>query len=121
MGTQSISIVDVATAWSELRAIVGAEHMRAAVPEDAVDGLLPQMVIEPTNPEETASVLETAAKAGLRVIPRGGATKMDWVNPPRDGELIVSTRRLNRVLEHAWGDMTATVEALCTFTQLQQT
>ena len=121
MGTQPISIVDVATAWSELRAIVGAEHMRAAVAEDAVDGLLPQMVIEPGNPEETASVLETAAKAGLRVIPRGGATKMDWGNPPRDGELIVSTRRLNRVLEHAWGDMTATVEAGCTFTQLQQT
>ena len=121
MGTQPISVADVATAWSELRAIVGAEHMRAAVAEDAVDGLLPQMVIEPGNPEETASVLETAAKAGLRVIPRGGATKMDWGNPPRDGELIVSTRRLNRVLEHAWGDMTATVEAGCTFTQLQQT
>jgi len=121
MGTQPMSIADVTTAWSELRAIVGAEHMRAAVAEDAVDGLLPQMVIEPGNPEETASVLETAAKAGLRVIPRGGATKMDWGNPPRDGELIVSTRRLNRVLEHAWGDMTATVEAGCTFTQLQQT
>ena len=121
MGTQPISVADVATAWSELRAIVGAEHMRAAVAEDAVDGLLPQMVIEPGNPEETASVLETAAKAGLRVIPRGGATKMDWGNPPRDGELIVSTRRLNRVLEHAWGDMTVTVEAGCTFTQLQQT
>jgi len=121
MGTQPISIADVATAWSELRAIVGAEHMRAAVSEDAVDGLLPQMAIEPGNPQETASVLETAAKAGLRVIPRGGATKMDWGNPPRDGELIVSTRRLNRVLEHAWGDMTATVEAGCTFTQLQQT
>ena len=121
MGTQPISVADVATAWSELRAIVGAEHMRAAVAEDAVDGLLPQMVIEPGNPEETASVLETAAKAGLRVIPRGGATKMDWGNPPRDGEVIVSTRRLNRVLEHAWGDMTATVEAGCTFTQLQQT
>ena len=121
MGTQPISIADVATAWSELRAIVGAEHMRAAVPEDAVDGLLPQMVIEPGSPQETASVLETATRAGLRVIPRGGATKMDWGNPPRDGELIVSTRRLNRVLEHAWGDMTATVEAGCTFTQLQQT
>ena len=121
MGTQPISIADVATAWSELRAAVGAEHMRAAVPEDAVDGLLPQMVIEPGSPQEIASVLETATRAGLRVIPRGGATKMDWGNPPRDGELIVSTRRLNRVLEHAWGDMTATVEAGCTFTQLQQT
>ena len=51
---------------------------------------------------------------------------MDWGNPPRGGEiqngaLILSTRRLNRVVEHAWGDMTATAEAGCTFQQLQQT
>jgi len=33
---------------------------------------------------------------------------------------MLSTRRLNRVVEHAWGDMTATVEAGCTFQHLQQ-
>jgi glycolate oxidase FAD binding subunit len=65
--------------------------------------------------------LKIATGAGLQVIPRGGATKMDWGNPPRSGELMLSTRRLNRVVEHAWGDMTATVEAGCTLQQLQQT
>ena len=124
MGTQSssgASIAGVETAWSDLRALVGAEHMRAASREDAVDGILPQMVIEPGNPDEVAAALKIATAAGLKVIPRGGATKMDWGNPPRSGELILSTRRLNRVVEHAWGDMTATVEAGCTFQQLQQT
>ncbi len=75
-------------AWSDLRAIVAAEHMRAATPEDAVDGVQPQMVIEPGSPDEIARVLQTATGAGLQVIPRGGATKMDWGNPPRGGDLL---------------------------------
>jgi glycolate oxidase FAD binding subunit len=84
------------------------------------------MVIEPGTPEEVADALKIATGAGLRVMPRGGGTKMDWGNPPRSaelpsGELIFSMRRLNRVMEHAWGDMTATVEAGCTFQQFQQT
>jgi glycolate oxidase FAD binding subunit len=115
------SVAGVEAAWSDLRAISGAEHMRAATPEDAVDGVQPQMVIEPGSPDEIARVLKTATSAGLQVIPRGGASKMDWGNPPRGGDLIISTRRLNRIVEHAWGDMTATVEAGCTLRQLQQT
>jgi glycolate oxidase FAD binding subunit len=115
------SVAGSEAAWSDLRAISGAEHMRAATPEDAVDGIQPQMVIEPGSPDEIARVLKTASSAGLQVIPRGGATKMEWGNPPRGGDLIISTRRLNRIVEHAWGDMTATVEAGCTLAQLQQT
>jgi glycolate dehydrogenase FAD-binding subunit len=114
-------VAGVEAAWSDLRAIVGVEHMRLASPEDAVDGVQPQMLIEPGSPDEIARVLKTARGAGLQVIPRGGATKMDWGNPPRGGDLITSTRRLNHIVEHAWGDMTATVEAGCTLRQLQQT
>ena len=62
----------VEAAWSDLRAIVGVEHMRLASPEDAVDGVQPQMVIEPGSPDEIARVLKTARGAGLQVIPRGG-------------------------------------------------
>ncbi len=132
MGTRSsASTAGVETALSDLRALVGAEHMRASSAEDAVDGVLPQMVVEPGNAEEVAGALKIATGAGLQVIPRGGATKMDWGNlfqgrearagESRTGELMLSTRRLNRVVEHAWGDMTATVEAGCTFQQLQKT
>ena len=113
--------IDVDAALNNLRAMVGEEHTRASVAEDTVDGVLPRMVIEPGSPEELALVLKTVTEAGLQVIPRGGATKMEWGNPPRSATVIVSTRRLNRVLEHAWADMTATVEAGCTFQQLQRT
>ncbi len=109
------------TAWSDLQVLVGAERFRTSKLEEAVDDVLPHMFIEPANPEEVAGALKIATGAGLQVIPRGGATKMDWGNPPRSGELMLSTRRLNRVVEHAWADMTATVEAGCTLQQLQQT
>jgi glycolate dehydrogenase FAD-binding subunit len=92
-----------------------------ATPQDAVDGIRPQMVIEPANQQEVAAVMKVATSAGLRVLPRGAGTKMECGNPPRAGELILSTRRMNRVLEHAHGDMTATVEAGCNFQQVQDT
>ena len=34
---------------------------------------------------------------------------------------MLSTVRLNRVLEHAWADLTVTVEAGCTIAELQRT
>ena len=36
-------------------------------------------------------------------------------------DLILSTARLNRVIEHAWADLTVSVEAGCTFQNLQNT
>jgi glycolate oxidase FAD binding subunit len=115
------SVVDIEAAWSDLRSLVGTEHLRKAAREDTVSGILPQMVVEPGAPGEVANVLKTAAQAGLHVLPRGGGTKMEWGNPPRNSDLIVSLRRLDRVVEHAWGDMTATVEAGCTVQRLQET
>src|SRR5208282_943985 len=35
------SVAGVETAWSDLRALVGAEHLRASLLEDAVDDVLP--------------------------------------------------------------------------------
>ncbi len=119
------AIAGAEAAWRDLRALVGQENVRTGGEHDAADGIVSQMIIEPANAAEVARALKIATDAGLHVIPRGGGTKMDWGNCLRrdgqSGELILSTRRLNRVIEHAWGDMTATVEAGCTFQQFQQT
>src|SRR5712691_9490753 len=110
-----------AAPWAELRAIVGDAHLRPATADDAVDGIPAQQVIEPGSPEELSRVLRAADAAGLAVIPRGGGTKLGWGLPPRRTDLILSTARLNRVIEHAWADMTATIEAGCTVAALQRT
>jgi glycolate oxidase FAD binding subunit len=57
-------------------------------------------VSEPLSVAEAAEILRRASQDGTRVsIEREG------------GDVIVSTRYLNRVLEHETGDLTATVEA----------
>ena len=66
-----------------------------------------------------ASLLCCANEADVSVIPRGGGTKLDWGNAPTKGEVILSTVRLDRILEHAWADLTVTVEAGCTVQALQ--
>ncbi len=104
----------------ELLSIVGNEHLRPAESGDAVCGVRPQFVAEPETERQLAAALAFANHAGVAVVPRGGGTKLDWGNPPKRAELILSTARLNRILEHAWADLTVTVEAGCTLQSLQQ-
>jgi glycolate oxidase FAD binding subunit len=100
---------------------VAPENLRAATAGDAVCGVLPQFVAEPNDEQQLAAALSLANEAGIAVIPRGGATKLDWGNPPKKADLILSTARLNRIVEHAWADLTVTVEAGCTLKSLQKT
>src|SRR3989442_13588469 len=88
---------------------------------DEVDGVASGAVVEPGTAEDLAMVLACANRRGLTVIPRGGGTKLDWGNPPPHADLVLSTARLGRGLEHAWGDMTATGQAGCTVAQFQRT
>jgi glycolate dehydrogenase FAD-binding subunit len=104
-----------------LRAIVTPQYMRQASAADSVAGALPRLVVEPGTERELAKVLKLADDAGLAVIPLGGGTKREWGNPPGRADLILSTTRLNRILEHAWADLTVTVEAGCTIAELQGT
>ena len=78
-------------------------------------------VVEPADEQETAAILRNANETGRAVIPTGGGTKLDWGNPPRKADILLSMRRQNRVIEHAWADLTVTVEAGCTIAELQRT
>jgi glycolate oxidase FAD binding subunit len=111
--TKNVSLED-------LQEIVGAEHAREATPEDAVDGVEPSFVAEPGSVEETSELLRLASDEGLAVAPRGGRTKMGWGNPPRDLDLIVSTTRMNEVIEHVPGDQVVRVQAGMMLQDLQE-
>ncbi len=110
----------IEVAWTDLEAIVGREYMWPACSRDIIDDLQPARVIAPADAQEIAKVLQYCSSAGLAVIPRGGGTKLGWGNRPQKADLVLSTERLNRVIEHAWGDMTTTVEGGCTIASLQQ-
>ena len=104
-----------------LRAVMGPANLRAASAVDAISSVLPEFVAEPDDEKQLAKVLSLANDAGIAVAPRGGATKLDWGNPPKRADLILSTARLNRIVEHAWADLTVTVEAGCLLQSLQKT
>lgn len=85
-----------------------------------VDGRTPAAVVLPGSVEETAQVVRHAAAAGVPVVPWGGGTRMALGAPPPDGAVVVSTRRLARVIEHEPGDLTATVQAGITLGALEE-
>ncbi|HLJ69290.1 MAG TPA: FAD-binding oxidoreductase [Chloroflexota bacterium] len=102
-----------------LREIVGA-HVWEAGTEDAIDGVQPALVIEPGSVEEAAAVLRLANENNLAVAPRGGGSKLGWGNPPERLDWILSTVRMNRVLEHAAGDLVVRVQAGACLRDVQQ-
>lgn len=109
------------TLWTEIGDIIGPAHIREAPPDDFVAGVPAQMVAEPGNAEEVAAILRRCSQGGIAVIPRGDGSKLSWGNAPRAANLILSMKRLNRVLEFAHSDLTATVQAGCPIYDFQQT
>src|SRR5206468_10558593 len=96
---------------SAIIALLDPEHVRPASPADAVSGVRPELVVDPGTEKELAEVLRLSTEAGLAVIPRGGGTKLCWGTPPLRADLILSTARLDEVIERAWADLTVTVQA----------
>jgi glycolate oxidase FAD binding subunit len=106
---------------AEIDRIVSREYIRAGEAADAIDGIIPKLVVAPQNAAEVAGILQLANDLELKVVPRGGATKAAWGNPPLGADVVLETHRLTQVVEHAWGDMTATVQAGCSVAKLQET
>jgi glycolate oxidase FAD binding subunit len=85
---------------------------------DAVDGVLPRLVVVPRTPEAVAAVLAWASSERLSVLVRGGGSKFEWGRPPDRFDVLLETRALDRVIAHSRGDLTATVEAGVTLREL---
>jgi len=81
----------------------------------------PRCIVYPHTPEELAEVMTLAHREQWRVLPCGSGSKLGWGGLVEGAEVVVSTQRLNRLIEHAVGDLTVTVEAGCKFSHLQQT
>lgn len=96
-------------ALARLAAIAGPEHARAD--GDAIR-------VAPADAEQVAAVLRFANENGLSVVSTGGGSKLGWGNPV-EPEVFLCLERMNAVREHAWQDMTCTVEAGCTWAAMQ--
>ena len=87
------------------------DFMRPGTATDRVDGEVPPQVAEPDTPRGFADTLKQASAERLPTVIRGGGTKLTWGRPPDAVDLVVSTSRLNGLIAHRHGDLTATVQA----------
>jgi glycolate oxidase FAD binding subunit len=83
------------------------------------DSLSPACVLYPQTIAELSSAIASASENRLRVLPCGNATKLDWGGLVSRADVVISTSKLNRVIEHCVGDLTVTVEAGVKYQDLQ--
>lgn len=102
------------------RALASAcEQVSEATGADAVDGVLPQVVARPGTTGQVADVMRAAAAHGLAVVARGRGTKTTWGRPPRRADVVLDVSGMDRVLDHAAGDLVVAAEAGTRLADLQ--
>jgi glycolate oxidase FAD binding subunit len=97
----------------------GAVRLSTIVGSDFVRWDGTSMTVIPGNVEEIVEVLRFANSNSLTVAPNGGRTKLRWGNSVRP-DILLGTGRLSALREHTWQDMTCTVEAGCTWGDIQR-
>ncbi len=69
------------------------------------------LIVSPTSISEVCEVMKLASSEGWAVVPAGAMTWLDAGQPLERVKIIVSTRRLNRIIEHEPADLIAVAEA----------
>jgi glycolate oxidase subunit GlcD len=67
--------------------------------------------VAPQSSEAAAQVMRLAMKENLAVVPAGAVTWIDAGNPMSRADLLLTTRRMTRVISHEPADLVATAEA----------
>ncbi len=78
---------------------------------DANDGVVPRVVAQPESAEDVAAILASASQERAAVVIRGGGTKLAWGRTPSPIDIVLSTKRLDKLVAHEYADLTATAQA----------
>jgi glycolate oxidase FAD binding subunit len=89
-------------------------------PGDTVVGVRPTTAVEPATVAEAAEAMRALAVDRLAVVFVGGGTDLGVGAPPARLDVVLRTRRLARIREHAPSDQIVAVEAGMTVAALQR-
>ncbi|AFY40424.1 FAD linked oxidase domain protein [[Leptolyngbya] sp. PCC 7376] len=84
-----------------------------------VSRLEPEALLVPHNQGALCRIIQDAQQKQKRLIPCGNGTKLAWGGVAKQIDWLVSTQKLNRIVDHAVDDLTITVEAGVTLKTLQ--
>lgn len=96
--------------WEDLKGI-RPRQIEAITPS-------PTYIVYPHTQAELAAIIACAHHNKWRVLPCGNGSKLSWGGGV-EVQLVVSTQRLNQLIQHAVGDLTITVEAGTKFADVQ--
>lgn len=77
-------------------------------------------VIYPQTQGQLSEVMKLSKANQWRVLPWGAGSKIHWGGIVKPVDLLISTQRINQVIEHAAGDLTITVESGISLAQVNQ-
>ena len=116
IATQLKSVIES----EELVQVTEAEtYWQEKIRQVVVDSAASAYLVFPSTVEKLAEIVKWATQEKYRIIPCGNGSKLDWGGLSQDIQLIVSTQKCDRLIEHAVGDLTVTVEAGIKLTDLQ--
>ena len=96
----------------------GMAHLASIVAQEHTRLRGETIVAAPADTQQIAEILRFAQANGLAVTPTGSGTKLGWGNPVVP-DIQLSMGRLHALREHAWQDMTCTVQAGCSWAAMQ--
>ena len=103
---ESIIGADNVCPWEQVE-VSKQKSIQQAIGADAA----PVCIVYPKTQDELAQVMACAYQNRWRVLPCGNGGKLHWGGLAQGIDLVVSTARMNRLINHAVGDLTVTAEA----------
>jgi glycolate oxidase FAD binding subunit len=121
--------VDQALIVQKLESIVGAAQVctypsletswRAKIMQAVTPSSALACMVSPNSQEELAEVMACAHHQKWPMLLAGQGSKLGWGGLVKEPQVLISSQRLNRLIDHAVGDLTVTVEAGIPFAYLQ--
>ena len=108
---------------ARLTEMVGSENLlcdEAASSSYGGEDFSPRWAVFPGTVEEIGEVVDYCRKESLSIIPAGNGTKMGMGGILKRGDLVLSTKRVNRVVDQDCENLTLTVESGALFSEIQK-
>ncbi|HEY8188330.1 MAG TPA: FAD-linked oxidase C-terminal domain-containing protein [Pyrinomonadaceae bacterium] len=99
---------DPNVATQQLARVVGNENVNVST---NLQFSPPPLVVTPGSITEVCEVMKLASSEGWAVVPAGAMTWLNAGNTLERAHVVLSTRRLNRIIEHEPADLVAVTEA----------
>ncbi len=103
--TELIKLDEADVGWHKIYQVVGKNA--------------PIYLLFPQTIEALTAIVRQAAQQHWRMLVCGNASKINWGKISQDIQLVISTQKCERLIEHATGDLTVTVEAGMKLADLQ--